>query len=214
MKISVNGSAQANSPTDHFVLLRETSTHGFTVRHVDDGHLSAHRLRRLGIIPRSYTEQLLASQPVGTYLVRINEKIFGYALSYRASDHCRHLLIEVILSSKHEDHRLKQQHAYRFLGGAKHELFPQLNQLIEKYSVSVHENVTIDASLSLCVSFDQNTPIRTNSSDVLRYACGQIDGDKPDYADLFPDTFNDKQAESLYISLETTTSAPQASTHL
>ncbi len=88
----------------------------------------------LGIISRSYAEDLLCSKPIGSYLIRINEKIFGYALSYHASDHCRHLLIEVILSPKRHNNRI-QQHVYRFLGGAKHEIFTQLNELIEKYSV-------------------------------------------------------------------------------
>jgi SH2 domain-containing protein 4A len=78
-----------------------------------------------GIISRPYTEQLLASKPVGSYLIRISEKIFGYVLSYHASDHCRHLLIEV---TQHE-------HGYRFLGGAKKELFENLSQLITKYTV-------------------------------------------------------------------------------
>ncbi|CAF2113186.1 unnamed protein product [Rotaria magnacalcarata] len=138
-----------------------------------------------GIISRSYAEDLLRSKPIGTYLIRINEKIFGYALSYRASDHCRHLLIEVVSSAK--------QHTYRFLGGAKQELFLQLNELIEKYS---------------------NTPIRSNSKDVLRYPCGQTNSQKSDYADLFIENFDDKQYESLYISLETTTSSPHSTTHL
>ncbi|CAF1379370.1 unnamed protein product [Rotaria sordida] len=146
-----------------------------------------------GIISRSYTEQLLCSKPIGTYLIRINEKIFGYALSYRASDHCRHLLIEVISSSKRNNSRIQQQHAYRFLGGAKNELFSQLNQLIEKYS---------------------NIPIRSNSTDVLRYPCGQIDTQKPDYADLFIENLNNKQYESIYISLEAAKSLPQLNTHL
>ncbi|CAF4639725.1 unnamed protein product [Rotaria sp. Silwood1] len=151
-----------------------------------------------GIISRSYTEQLLCSKPIGTYLIRINEKIFGYALSYRASDHCRHLLIEVISSPQHSDNRIQkqpqqQQHAYRFLGGAKNELFSQLSQLIEKYS---------------------NIPIRLNSTDVLRYPCGQIDAQKPDYADLFIENLNNKQYESVYMSLGTTKPLPQSNTHL
>ncbi|UJR33130.1 hypothetical protein I4U23_020587 [Adineta vaga] len=145
-----------------------------------------------GIISRAYAEQLLSTKPIGSYLVRVNEKIFGYALSYRASDHCRHLLIEVILSSKHDDNR-KQTHVYRFLGGAKQEIFTHLNELIEKYS---------------------NNPIRPNSTDVLRYPCGQIDSQKPDYADLFLENRNDKQYDSLYISLQTTTSPPRSTTHL
>lgn len=82
----------------------------------------------LGMISRSATEQLLNTKAIGSFLIRVNEKIFGYALSYRASDHCRHLLIEVISTTK--------QHLYRFLGGAKHETFTQLSHLIEKYSVS------------------------------------------------------------------------------
>lgn len=32
----------------------------------------------------------------------------------------------------------QHHHAYRFLGGAKHELFSQLSLLIEKYSVCIN----------------------------------------------------------------------------
>ena len=74
-----------------------------------------------GIISRAYTEQLLASKPVGSYLIRVSEKIFGYVLSYHASDHCRHLLIEVI----------PEKHAYRFVGGAKKESFEILVNSLE-----------------------------------------------------------------------------------
>ncbi|CAF1446928.1 unnamed protein product [Rotaria sp. Silwood1] len=137
-----------------------------------------------GIISRAYAEQLLSSKPVGSYLIRVSEKMFGYVLSYLASDHCRHLLIEV---TQHE-------HAYRFLGGAKNELFENLNQLIEKYA---------------------NTPIRSNSTDVLRYPCDQNDPERADYADLFVENIeNDNLYEYLYITLNTTTSSPQSTTHL
>lgn len=79
----------------------------------------------LGIISRGYAEQLLCSKPIGSYLIRLSERIFGYVLSYHASDHCRHLLIEVT----------DKDHTYRFVGGAKKESFADLSQLIEKYSV-------------------------------------------------------------------------------
>ncbi|CAF3312306.1 unnamed protein product [Rotaria socialis] len=137
-----------------------------------------------GIITRAYTEQLLSSKPVGTYLVRVSEKMFGYVLSYLASDHCRHLLIEVT----------QQEHTYRFLGGAKNELFEQLSQLIEKYT---------------------NTPIRSNSTDVLRFPCGQIDPERTDYTDLFVDNSeNEKFYEYLCMSLGSTASSLQSTTHL
>ncbi|CAF4894769.1 unnamed protein product, partial [Rotaria magnacalcarata] len=137
-----------------------------------------------GIITRAYTEQLLSSKPVGTYLVRVSEKMYGYVLSYLASDHCRHLLIEVT----------QQEHSYRFLGGAKNELFEQLSQLIEKYT---------------------NTPIRSNSTDVLRFPCGQIDSERTDYTDLFVDNSeNDKLYEYLCMSLDSTASSLQSTTHL
>jgi len=109
--------------TVHFVRPMGKFIHGFTVFFFEFFFLIFCFLS--GIISRAYTEQLLSSKPIGTYLVRISEKMFGYVLSYHASDHCRHLLIEVT----------QQGHAYRFLGGAKKELFENLNQLIEKYTV-------------------------------------------------------------------------------
>lgn len=137
-----------------------------------------------GIISRAHAEQLLSTKPIGSYLIRISEKIFGYVLSYHASDHCRHLLIEVNPTER----------TYRFLGGAKKESFENLIQLIEKYS---------------------NTPIRSNSTDVLRYPCGQFHSEQIDYNDLFTDNYeNEKAYESLYISLDTTTSSIQSNTHL
>jgi hypothetical protein len=109
----------------HFVLPTDRFIHGFMVSSLGFSCPDFIHFVFLGIISRAFTEQILSSKPVGSYLIRISEKIFGYVLSYHASDHCRHLLIEVT----------PDDHTYRFLGGAKKESFENLSQLIEKYSV-------------------------------------------------------------------------------
>lgn len=46
-----------------------------------------------GLITRSQAEKLLLDQPYGTFLVRLSEKIWGYAISYRAQEKCKHYLV-------------------------------------------------------------------------------------------------------------------------
>lgn len=46
-----------------------------------------------GLITRQESEKLLLDQPYGTFLVRISERIWGYAISYRAKEKCKHYLV-------------------------------------------------------------------------------------------------------------------------
>lgn len=57
-----------------------------------------------GLVKRVDAEQLLASEPAGTFLVRLSEKIWGYAISYKDADRCKHYLVDASSGS------------YQFLG--------------------------------------------------------------------------------------------------
>lgn len=57
-----------------------------------------------GLLSRADAEALLVNKLQGSFLVRISEKIRGYAISYKDEDRCKHYLVDA--SSGH----------YQFLG--------------------------------------------------------------------------------------------------
>lgn len=49
-----------------------------------------------GAISRETAENLLESQPLGTFLIRVSQSHVGYTLSYRAQTCCRHFMVKLL----------------------------------------------------------------------------------------------------------------------
>lgn len=70
-----------------------------------------------GIISREEAERLLQAKPIGSFLVRVTERIFGYTVSYQAEDGTKNFLVERI------------QEGYQFMG-TNQMVHPTLGELI------------------------------------------------------------------------------------
>lgn len=55
-----------------------------------------------GMLSRADAEQLLADEPAGTFLVRLSDKIWGYAISYRDAERCKHYLVDASIPGSYQ----------------------------------------------------------------------------------------------------------------
>lgn len=72
-----------------------------------------------GLVTRLDAEDLLLDEPRGTFLVRVSEKIWGYAISYKDTDRCKHYLVDTSSGT------------YQFLGANQltHKSLSELNRI-------------------------------------------------------------------------------------
>ncbi|ETE65877.1 SH2 domain-containing protein 7, partial [Ophiophagus hannah] len=64
-----------------------------------------------GFLSRQEAEMLLENKEFGCFLIRLNEKAFGYILSYRGKDRCRHFVISCHRSGRYLVSGDSQTHA-------------------------------------------------------------------------------------------------------
>jgi len=104
---------------------------------------------------RQDAEDLLSTKPPGTYLIRLSDRIWGYALSYRGDSKCKHYLIDA------------SDGGYRFFGTnqAKHR---SLHDLVECHKVisiplaALHTPEFADINRSLSYVFNPRTDTDSN----------------------------------------------------
>lgn len=78
-----------------------------------------------GLVTRLDAEDLLLDEPRGTFLVRVSEKIWGYAISYKDTDRIKHYLVDTSSGT------------YQFLGENQltHKSLSKLTGRVERFEI-------------------------------------------------------------------------------
>lgn len=111
------------------------------------------------MLTRADAEQRLMQEKSGTFLVRVSEKIWGYAISYKDVDRCKHYLVDAS-SSK-----------YQFLGANQfsHESLGKYFILFSFYSFFNHFLSSADL-----IQYHSLIPITSAGNELLKTPCESI----------------------------------------
>ena len=138
-----------------------------------------------GLISRDRAEEMLASCRCGSFLLRVNEHVWGYAVSYKCESKCKHFLIDASVPASYQ------------LFGIEQITHASIYQLIEHHRVSKIILEMCGNILLVVVWCKENTfhslfqtnPISILGNELLLYPCDQVNS-TPDYCDLLTDNNN------------------------
>lgn len=77
-----------------------------------------------GLITRSEAEEILIQRPIGSFLVRVSERIWGFTISYQSEERCKHFLIDA------------SDGTYHFFG-TNYQVYSSLHEIITHHTVGV-----------------------------------------------------------------------------
>lgn len=117
-----------------------------------------------GLMSRAEAEQLLTDEPAGTFLVRLSDKIWGYAISFKDVDRCKHYLVDASIPG-----------SYQFLGANQlnHESLSKLHT--NRYFTLQHTyRLICSFSTDELIRFHANVPITVTGKELLLRARSPI----------------------------------------
>ncbi|XP_028562494.2 SH2 domain-containing protein 7 [Podarcis muralis] len=129
-----------------------------------------------GFITRKQTEEQLKEKSFGSFLIRLNERSFGYILSYRGKDRCRHFVISC-----------QRNGCYVISGDTQ--THPSLAELISYYQTSkiepFGENLTMacpnqeERSIYDEISVHQPRAFQQSSASTISELTREVSGSSP-----------------------------------